>query len=108
MISVRFASDFAENRRQQFTRKQKYMDSAVLRLNEPYTPKISSTLINSGTLATIIGSGKVMYNAPYASRVYYSKKPIGRYNGSKRGAMWFERMKNDKKAQILREVSQVE
>ena len=91
-----------------FDKKQKYIDATVLRLSEPYIPKISANLIQSGIRATKIGSGAVIYSAPYSRKVFYSKTPIGRSNGAKRGADWFNRMKIDKKEQILREVAKIE
>lgn len=95
-------------RKSSFTRKQKYIDATVLRYCDPYIPKISGTLIQSGIRATKIGSGLVVYNTPYAKKVYYSKKPVGRSNGSLRGNSWFQRMKNDKKDIILKEASKIE
>jgi hypothetical protein len=97
-----------KERSKAFTRKQKYIDSAVLKFSEPYTPKISANLIGSGIRATILGSGEVRYNAPYARRVYYSKRPVGRSNGPLRGNSWFERMKIDKKAIILEEAEKID
>ena len=91
-----------------FGRKQKYIDATVLRLSEPYIPKISGTLIQSGIRGTKVGSGAVIYNAPYSRKIYYSKREIGRSNGALRGNEWFERMKRDKKEQILREVAKID
>ena len=91
-----------------FERRQKYIDATVLRLSEPYIPKISGTLIQSGIRGTKVGSGAVIYNAPYSRKIYYSKREIGRSNGALRGNEWFERMKRDKKEQILREVAKID
>lgn len=95
-------------RKSGFTRKQKYIDATVLKYCDPYIPKISGTLIESGIRATKVGSGLVQYNAPYAKEVYYSKKPVGRSNGSLRGNNWFKRMKIDKGKIILKEASKIE
>lgn len=86
---------------------QKFIDSEVLRLSDPYIPKDTGMLIRSGTLHTRIGSGKVRYVTPYAANVYYNNRGRGRNGmnsagGGKRGRLWFERMKADKKDQILR------
>lgn len=76
---------------------QKLIDREALSRCEPYTPKRSGALIESGNSATKIGSGRICYSAPYARVQYYgvskSGKPI-KYQGSAlRGAYWFERMK---------------
>ena len=41
---------------------QQYIDSEVLRLNEPFVPKDTGELIQSGIKNTEIGSGEVKYN----------------------------------------------
>ena len=104
---------------------QKYIDQEVIRLMDPYTPNLNGVLIKSATLGTKIGSGEIKQNAPYARYQYYGKLMVSSttgsawshgeskvltdkdlvYNKSKNalaGPFWFERMKADKKEQILR------
>jgi hypothetical protein len=104
---------------------QKYIDQEVIRLMDPYTPHLGGVLIKSATLSTKIGSGDIKQNTPYARYQYYGKLMVSsitgsawshgeskvltdkdlRYNTSKNslaGPFWFERMKADKKEQILR------
>ena len=52
-------------------------------------------------LATILGSGRVVINVPYAEYQAYSKRIKKRVG--KRGTYPFERMKADKKDSILRQ-----
>lgn len=52
-------------------------------------------------LATILGSGRVVINVPYAEYQAYSKRIKKRVG--KRGTYPFERMKADKKESILRQ-----
>lgn len=85
---------------------QKFIDSTVLSLNEPFVPFDIGTLIKSGKLHTQIGSGKVIYNTPYARRWYYMPARFEGGSGSGtatigRGNYWFERMKAQYKDQIL-------
>ena len=76
---------------------QKFIDSEVIRLSEPYTPFDTGYLKNNAPkIGTEIGSGEVVYNAPYARRQYYENRGNGQ-----RGKMWFERMKADHKDEIL-------
>lgn len=85
---------------------QKFIDSEVLSLNEPFIPFDLGTLFKSGKVHTQIGSGKVIYNTPYARRWYYmpAKFDGGQGRGTAttgRGNYWFERMKAQYKDQIL-------
>lgn len=48
---------------------QKWLDNEVLKDCEPYVPFRTGNLARSGQLGTKLGSGKVIYNAPYARRV---------------------------------------
>ena len=86
-------------------RVQKYIDSEVLRYNEPYVPLLSGVLKRSGITATVKGSGLVRYNTPYDRKAYYKNGGNGKEglnNGGLRGRLWFERMKSDHKKDILR------
>ena len=52
---------------------QKYIDSAVIRYCEPYTPFESGNLSRSPNTETDIGSGEVKYPGPYAHYQYYGE-----------------------------------
>ena len=105
-------------------RTQMYIDSEVLRLMKPYTPILSGALIRSATISTVIGSGDIKQNAPYARYQYHGKLMVSRITGSayarmgeskvltdknlkyrkinpNAGPFWFERMKSDYKRSIL-------
>lgn len=79
---------------------QQFIDSEVLRYSDPYAPKVTGNLIESGIRGTVIGSGEVVYNAPYAAKQYYETANSRSYDPM-RGAHWFERMKADHKDDIL-------
>lgn len=78
---------------------QVYIDSEVLRLCEPYTPRDKGNLIASGTHHTVPGSGEVKWKTGdknskgYAVRWYY--EPANFQGAPMRGNFWFERMKNE-------------
>lgn len=84
--------------------KQEIVDSEVLRRCAPMVPKRIGALEKSGTLGTVIGSGEVQYIAPYARAQYYNTSQTRSYD-SRRGGMWFERMKVANRAAILRLVN---
>ncbi len=82
---------------------QQYVDSEVIRLCDPYVPLKTGFLKNdSPIIGTQIGSGLVVYEAPYARRQYYTHKGKGL-----RGPKWFERMKAAHLGQILRGAADV-
>lgn len=105
---------------------QQFVDSECIRLMVPYTPMLSGQMMQSATRGTVIGSGETKYNSPYARYQYYGKLMVSsitgssyarkgeskvltgkdlHYNKSKHpraGKLWFERMKADRKEQILK------
>lgn len=103
---LKFDKNFRKNTDEKFNKKQKYIDSEVLRLSDPYVPMQSRTLKRSGISGTVVGSGKIEYTAPYARKQYYENAGMGiegmNRGGGLRGKMWFERMKADHKKEILR------
>ena len=90
---LKWAVDFQPKWQGNYSDAQKFVDSEVLRLSEPYTPLLTGMLIKSGTLGTDVGSGTVQWIAPYARRQYYSPRKPGSMTGPLRGPFWFERMK---------------
>ncbi|MBR1384343.1 MAG: capsid protein [Ruminococcus sp.] len=89
---------------------QKYVDSEVLRYSDPYVPLLNSPLKRSGIKSTVIGSGRVHYDTPYARKNYYENRGLGKQGmakGGKRGRLWWERMKADHKEHILKGVKRI-
>ena len=80
---------------------QQFVDSEVLRYSDPYIPFQTGMLKESGTLGTEIGSGEVNWIAPYAAAQYYDTADSRPYD-DQRGGHWFERMKADHGADIIR------
>ena len=76
---------------------QRFVDSEVIRLCDPYVPMDTGTLKTSASVATDIGSGEVVYETPYARTMYYN--PDLNFQGKDftpgRGAFWAERMAAD-------------
>ena len=89
---------------------QKYIDSEVLRCSDKYVPLYTSALKKSGITSTVIGSGMVHYDTPYARKNYYENRgrgTDGTAKGGLRGKLWFERMKRDHLPAILRGVKKI-
>lgn len=78
---------------------QQIIDSEVLRRCDPYVPKDSGMLIDSGIIATDIGSGEVVYETPYAKKQYYD---TNLQHSGKRTHHFFEVVKAAQKDDILK------
>ena len=76
-----------------FSTAQKNFDMEVLKLCDKYVPMDTGVLKNSAQIASNIGSGELVWNAPYAHKVYYY---TGKTNGL-RGRNWGDRCKADNK-----------
>lgn len=122
IMNPRLSQNFSEKTK----KAQKFVDSECIRLMIPYTPMLNGQLMQSAARGTVIGSGVIKYNSPYARYQYYGKLMVSsitgsayagkgeskiltdkdlHYNNSKHpraGKLWFERMKADRKEQILR------
>ncbi len=126
-VNLAWKQVFGKDRTQRFKDAQSFVDSECIRLMVPYTPMLNSILMKSPALGTDIGSGHIYYLRPYARYQYYGKLMVSSITGSAYASMgekkvltnvelvhnkeaghplagpfWFERMKADKGAQILK------
>lgn len=87
---------------------QKYLDNEVLKDSAPFVPMRTGNLMNSGQTGTVLGSGKIEYNAPYAKRMYYG---VGFHFSKDKHpqacAQWFEKAKALKKDDWLKGVNKI-
>jgi hypothetical protein len=90
---LKFNPNFAPKWTRRYALAQKFVDSEILRLSEPFTPMQTGSLIKSGQLGTDVGSGEVSWIAPYSRRQYYAARKPGSETGALRGPFWFERMR---------------
>lgn len=95
-----WSSSFKNKWPGQYSRAQQYVDSEVLRLSAPLIPLRTATLMKSGQLGTVPGSGLVRWIVPYARKQYYDTAESRPYDPL-RGAYWFERMKAIHGTQIV-------
>ena len=99
---------FAPKWTRRYSTAQRFVDSEILRLSEPFTPLLTGTLIKSGILGTDIGSGIVQWIAPYSKSQYYKGRSPGTSNfGPLRGRFWFERMKEVHGDKIIRSAKRI-
>ena len=89
-------------------RAQKWIDNEVLKDSAPYVPFRTGNLMRSGSSGTVIGSGIVKYNAPYAKQVYYGKHMnFSKAKHPQATSMWFEVAKAQKKTAWLSGVAKL-
>ena len=73
---------------------QRFLDNEVLKDSAPYVPMRTGFLMNSGNTGTVIGSGEVVYNAPYAKACYYAtNRQFNKQKHPQACAQWFEKAK---------------
>lgn len=80
-----------------FGRVHQNLNSTLLSYCEPYIPKETGALIQSGQSHL----GYLSWSAPYAKKQYYQNKGTGL-----RGRLWFQRMWAARKGEILASVNQ--
>ena len=76
---------------------QQIVDSEIMRYMDPYIPLDTGAMRDSMITDTVIGSGEIQVNTPYAHRRLLSAIEHGL-----RGPNYFNRMKADHKDDILR------
>lgn len=91
-----------------YSAAQKFLDNEVLKDSAPYVPMRTGNLMNSGITGTNIGSGKVVYNAPYAKCMYYGVNfHFSKDKHPQACAQWFEKAKSVKKDAWLEGVNKI-
>lgn len=81
---------------------QKVTDLQVLKDCGPYIPRDEGELERSGPRATVIGSGEVVWDEPYAQRQYYKLPNKARDVHPLAVMRWFEAAKAARKSVWLR------
>ena len=76
-----------------YKRAQAWLDNEVLKDSDQYVPFRTGKLAQSGIIGTVIGSGKVIYNAPYARRLYYGNYNFYKEEHKRASSQWFEKAK---------------
>lgn len=88
----------------QYSRAQKWLDNQVIVDSDRHVPFRNGVLRKSARLGTKLGSGEVVWSAPYARYLYYGKVMVGpapkeltdidlTYHTPGTGAYWFEKAK---------------
>jgi hypothetical protein len=72
------------------TRAQQWLDNEVLKDCTPYVPRITGALEHSGIDGTVLGSGLIVYNSPYARYQYYGEFTHSTQSHPQASREWFE------------------
>lgn len=72
---------------------QKWLDNEVIKDTDKYVPMLDGTLKDSAVRNSIIGSGIITYNTPYARRQYYSLPKKSKSRHPLAVMRWFETSK---------------
>lgn len=103
-------NDGAQRMQRRYSAIQKFIDNTVVRHMNPYIPMRTGILAKSVILGSRMGSGELVFIAPYSRKVYLGVRADGtqmRFSKSrhrKATAKWFEQMKAERLPQIEREV----
>lgn len=93
-MRLQLNTEFTLNRfNEKYQRAQKWLDNEVLKDSDPYVPMDSGNLRSSGIKGTDIGSGRIVYNMPYASRCYYGHYNFSKAKHERACRQWFEKAK---------------
>ena len=91
-----------------FSLAQKYLDNEVLKDSDPFVPFRTGNLRNSGITGTVLGSGNVVYSAPYSKPMYYGVHfNFSKVKHPQACAQWFEKAKALKKKAWLAGVNKI-
>ena len=100
----------AQRMERRYNSIQKFIDNTVVRHMDPYVPMRTGILAKSVILGSRMGSGELVYIAPYSRKVYLGEKKDGtkmKFSKSrhpKATEKWAEHMKAARMPQIEREV----
>jgi hypothetical protein len=102
-MRLQLNTEFTLNRfNEKYRRAQKWLDNEVLKDSDPYVPMRTGNLRNSGIRGTNVGSGRVIYNAPYASKCYYGHMNFSKAKHPQACRQWFEKAKAANKAKWIK------
>lgn len=95
------APDFKMKSDKMFNKAQNAIDRKCIEIMEEYTPVAQEKYRNHGKMSRSHKQerpGILINTEPKARREYYTNKG---FSGGKRGKLWFERMKLDRRGEIL-------
>ena len=86
---------------------QLFVDTEIIKHSDPYVPFDTGMLKNSAWFASEIGQGRIIYDTPYAKKMYNAPEGTNFQNGPLRGAQWVERMWADHGDEIIQGATKI-
>lgn len=107
-LTLKLNQQYTENRfAVKYKKAQQWLDNEVLKDSDPYCPFRTGNLARSGQRGTQLGSGKIVYNAVYASRCYYGKFNFSKDKHPLACRQWFEKAKGVNKKKWINGVRSI-
>lgn len=89
-------------------RAQLALDNQVLKDSNKFAPQDTGNLIGSAITASPLGEGKVIWNTPYARRLYYNPEyKFSKDKNPNAQGLWFEAAKSAHKQEWLNLVKEI-
>ena len=92
-------SNVVKNLEAKNRKAQKVLDAQVLKDSNYYCPMYTGMLQKSGILHTVLGSGRVIWQTPYAHEQYYMHPNKSHQHNPNATMRWFETAKAVKQKQ---------
>jgi hypothetical protein len=86
---------------------QSWLDNEILKDTARYVRRQQGDLERSGISGTVIGSGLIVYNEPYAHKKYYDFTHVSTQANPQACRMWFEVSKSINKNKWIRGVKKI-
>lgn len=86
---------------------QLFVDTEIIKHCDPYVPFDTGMLKGSPLYASRIGYGEIVYDTPYARRMYTAPDDWSFQNGPLRGPNWAGRMWADHGKEILQGAAKI-
>ena len=94
--------------REKVDRAQHILDTTIIRDTDPFVPMDTGMLARSVQTASRIGKGEIVYNTPYARKVYYNThQHISTVHHPQASIMWFHHAKSIHEKRWLAEVERI-
>lgn len=87
---------------------QHVLDSSIIRDTDPFVPMDTGMLARSAETASAIGKGEIVYDTPYARRIYYGLElHISKLHHPNASVLWFQQSKAMHEKRWIAEVERI-
>ena len=90
-----------------FSKAQHMLDTSIIRDTDPFVPMDTGMLARSAETASAIGKGEIVYDTPYARRLYYGDFSFRTVHHPNACREWFEAAKAVHEKRWIAEVGRI-